>query len=145
MVNDICETSAEHLHALTPMQLLAEARAAGLSVVVECGQLVVRGPKQTADLARCLLSRKAEVLPLVPAWDQAEADRLLSEARGAVARAEAAHQAGRMTAARRNVVAPWLDVCEGFARDRDSEALAGWGAMQLLRAAAMHAAECVGA
>jgi hypothetical protein len=133
VVSNICETSAAHL--------LAEAHAAGLSVVSECGRLVVRGPKNAADVAQRLIARKAEVLPLVPVWDQAEADRLLSEARGAVSRAEAARQAGRMSAARRNVVALWLDVCEGFAWDRGREALAGWDAMDLLRAAARHAVE----
>ena len=140
-VAEVCEKSAESLQTLTPPQLLAQARAAGLSVVADGDRLVVCGPKAAADLARQLIARKAELLSLVPAWDRAEADRLLSEARGAVARAEAAYRAGRMTEARRNAVATWLDVCEGLARDRGRGALAGWDPMQPLRAAARHAAE----
>ena len=140
-VAEVCEKSAESLQTLTPPQLLAQARAAGLSVAVDGDRLVVRGPKVAADLARQLVARKAELLSLVPAWDRAEADRLLSEARDAVARAEAAYRAGRMTEARRNAVALWRDVCEGFVRDRGREALAGWDAMELLRRAARHAVE----
>jgi len=141
VVNNVCETSAQRLQTPTPVQLLAQAKAAGLSVAVDGDRLVVRGPKVAADLARQLVARKAELLSLVPAWDRAEADRLLSEARDAVARAEAAYRAGRMTEARRNAVALWRDVCEGFARDRGREALAGWDAMELLRGAARHAVE----
>jgi len=141
VVDNVCVKSAERLRTPTPVQLLAQARVAGLSVVADAGRLVVRGPKVAADLARQLVARKAELLSLVPAWDRAEADRLLSEARDAVARAEAAYRAGRMTEARRNAVALWRDVCEGFARDRGREALAGWDAMELLRRAARHAVE----
>jgi hypothetical protein len=141
VVNNVCVKSAERLRTPTPVQLLAQARVAGLSVVADAGRLVVRGPKAAADLARQLIARKTELLPLLPVWDQAEANRLLSEARGAAARAEAAYRAGRMTEARRNAVALWRDVCEGYVGNRDLEARRGWDVMELLRGAARHAVE----
>ena len=47
------------------MTLLADARSAGLSVSVAGGVLRVRGPKQAADIANLLLSRKGEIVPLL--------------------------------------------------------------------------------
>ena len=77
--------------------------------------------------------------PLLPPWDQAEADRLLAETRAVVASAEAEHRAGRMTAVRLNVVRLWLDVCLGYDRDHELEARRGWDVMLLLRAATRRA------
>ncbi len=54
------------LHALAPELLLQEARAVGLAVTATAfGALRVRGPEGTEELARLLLARKAELLPLV--------------------------------------------------------------------------------
>jgi hypothetical protein len=83
-------------------------------------------------------------VPELPPWDQAEADRLLAEARAALAHAEGAHRAGRMTAVRRNLVALWLEVCEGYACDHDREAWRGWDALALLRSATRHAVVAAG-
>jgi hypothetical protein len=68
------------------MTLLEEARAAGLTVLAEGGRLVVRGPKRAADLARRLLANKDQIMasldrpdrPDRPAWDEAEANRMLA-------------------------------------------------------------------
>lgn len=43
-------------------QLLADARAAGLTVTADGDRLVVRGPREAGHLARAVLARKAEVL-----------------------------------------------------------------------------------
>src|SRR5262249_51943246 len=51
----------------TPTDLLGAAQGAGLVVTAEGELLVVRGPRRAAKLARALLERKAEVLPLVRA------------------------------------------------------------------------------
>ena len=47
------------------LNLLEEARRAGLRVSASGKQLVVRGPKSAKRLAEELLERKSEVLPLV--------------------------------------------------------------------------------
>src|SRR5262245_24649331 len=44
------------------VELIQTARAAGLIIVAESDQLVVRGPRRLADLAKRLLANKAEVL-----------------------------------------------------------------------------------
>ena len=77
----------------------------------------------------------------LPAWDQVEADRLLASARAAVAHAEAEHRAGRMTDARLAACRTWVEMCEGYAADHESEARRGWDAMQLLRDATRQVTE----
>jgi hypothetical protein len=123
---------------VTPDELLKLVRGRGVLVwAVAPGQLRCRcqGPLPD-DLRQLLLEHKAGLLALLPPpWDRVEADRLLALARAALARVEARHRAGRVTAAHRNVVALWLEVCEQYARDHESEARRGWDAMQLLRAA----------
>src|SRR5215813_8994838 len=49
------------------MKLLHEARAAGLKVRVEGDQLIIRGPKSAERVAKALLERKADILPLLTA------------------------------------------------------------------------------
>ncbi len=49
--------------------LLAEAAAAGLTVEARGGRLAVRGPKQAEPVARQILARKAEIMPLLQGWD----------------------------------------------------------------------------
>ena len=44
------------------VDLLAEARRAGLRVHAEAGRLIVRGPKTLEPLARQILERKSEVM-----------------------------------------------------------------------------------
>jgi hypothetical protein len=48
--------------------LVAEAQRAGLSLRVDGGRLVIRGPKRFADVAQRLLERKADVLAALQAW-----------------------------------------------------------------------------
>jgi hypothetical protein len=47
------------------MSLLTKARSKGLDVRAEGNKLVVRGPRSVEKLARQLLDRKAEVMPLL--------------------------------------------------------------------------------
>jgi hypothetical protein len=97
------------LHAMTAETLLHEARAVGLIVTATAaGALRVRGPEGTEELARLVLARKEEVLPLLspaavappPTDFEAELARLL-------ARLDRAEAAGgpQLTRPRRNVLA----------------------------------------
>jgi hypothetical protein len=131
----------------SPAELLAEATAAGLSVSEEGSRLVVRGPKRAQELARLLVARKDEILELVrarPAWNQVEADRLLTSARAAVTHAEAEHRAGRITDARLDACRTWVEVCEEYVRDHEFESRRGWDAMQLMRNATRRLAVAAG-
>ena len=123
---------------MTPDEVLELVRSRGVTLWAgPSGRLgwQCAGPPPD-DLRQLLLEHKPALLALLPPpWDQVEADQLLGEARAALARVEARHRAGRVTAAHRNVVALWLEVCEQYARDHESEARRGWDAMQLLRAA----------
>ena len=47
------------------LELLSQARAAGLTIRVEGAKLVVRGPRSAATLAQELLEHKAEILALL--------------------------------------------------------------------------------
>jgi hypothetical protein len=47
------------------LALLTEARAAGLRVRVEGDRLIIRGPRSQEALAKRLLSRKAELMPVL--------------------------------------------------------------------------------
>jgi hypothetical protein len=44
------------------MTLIQEARDAGLAIAAEGGELVIRGPRRLATLARQLIDQKADVL-----------------------------------------------------------------------------------
>ena len=44
------------------LALVQEARDAGLTVLVDRGELIIRGPRRLADLARRLIDHKAAVL-----------------------------------------------------------------------------------
>jgi hypothetical protein len=57
------------------MKLLEEARAVGLKVRVEGERLVVRGPKVAEPIAKMLLAKKAEVLALLTAQQQAPSQK----------------------------------------------------------------------
>lgn len=59
------------------LALLDEARAAGLEVVADGDELVVRGPRRLADLVKLVLASKAELLAILreaeaPAAEPAE-------------------------------------------------------------------------
>jgi hypothetical protein len=69
------------------MKMLAEARLAGLTVRAEGGRLIVRGPRRLEAMARRLLSRKAELLKLLPGADETPG--------GTLAESDADEAAGR--------------------------------------------------
>src|SRR5262249_38743087 len=136
--------------AVTAAELLAELTRQGVTLAAEgAGIRVTPASRLCAALRGAVVAHKSALLELLrsgepsPAsaggWDQAEADRLLAEAREALAHAEAERRAGRMTEARRNVVRTWLWVCEGYARDHEKEARRGWDALDLLRGASRRA------
>jgi hypothetical protein len=52
---------------MSPADLLAEAAAAGLTVMADGDRLVVRGDRRAEDLAHILLRRKAEILGVLRA------------------------------------------------------------------------------
>jgi hypothetical protein len=52
---------------MTAVELLAEARAAGLRVNVQDGRLVVRGPRSASETANRLLARKDDIKALLAA------------------------------------------------------------------------------
>ncbi|MFB9238684.1 hypothetical protein ACFFWC_24675 [Plantactinospora siamensis] len=47
---------------MSPADLLAAARTAGLDVRTDGGRLVIRGPQSAGGIAQALLDRKADVL-----------------------------------------------------------------------------------
>lgn len=53
------------MDGVTPVALLSAAHDAGLTVTAAGALLIVRGPRRAAELARALLARKGDVLPLV--------------------------------------------------------------------------------
>jgi hypothetical protein len=72
-------------------------------------------------------------------WDQAEAERLLAQLREALARVDADVAAGKASAVRAAAIRTWLEVAEGYVKDRDLEAARGWDALELLRGAVARA------
>src|SRR4051794_24851379 len=92
-------------------ELLTQAAAAGLTVSVDDGRLVVRGPREAEGLGRLLIARKADILPLLTAdagrseaagaWDAPRADAALADA---TARLDKALARDADTPARRTVV-----------------------------------------
>ena len=50
---------------MPPESLLAEAVDAGMTVATDDANLALRGPRKMAPLARILLERKADLLPLL--------------------------------------------------------------------------------
>jgi hypothetical protein len=75
----------------------------------------------------------AEYLALLPAWDAAEAGRLLAELRAEVGRTLAVEFGGRPPEALRNVLADALTIGEGYIDNHAAEAGRGWDALGLLR------------
>ena len=128
--------------------LIKDLSARGVVLSVQGDDLRVRaspGALTAADRQALADHKQALLSALLSAsWNQDEANYLLSEARGILSHVEAEHIAGRMTAARRNAARTWLEVAEGYARDRETEAARGWDVMPLLRAVVQRLAECSG-
>jgi hypothetical protein len=119
-------TSAQaraELLAMSAEVLLHEARAVGLTVTATAaGALRVRGPEGTEELARLVLGRKEEVLPLLgppaavtPGDFGAELARLL-------ARLDRVEAAGgpQLTRPRRNVLAVIRQQLQDYAAQRSA-------------------------
>jgi hypothetical protein len=136
---------------MSPLDLLSEARAAGLVVTTDGDKLLIRGPKRADALARQLLAQKAEVLPLLttldvtqpprpaqPAvdampWDAAAADRLLAEFRYDLAQLERERFHGQFFYPFSAYVADGLALAEGYVVNHQQEAARGWDSVELLR------------
>jgi hypothetical protein len=112
------------LQAMDPELLLQEARAVGLDVnATAAGKVRIRGSEGTQELARLVLARKDEVLPLLPAPTAPPNPPVVPPSQDAVAsRSEADYQqemvrllarldrveafcGARLTQAKRNVLA----------------------------------------
>ena len=127
---------------MTPDEVLTLARQRGVSLWPgPSGQLRWRCIGALPDdLRNLLVEHKSSLLAMLPPpWDQADAERLVAEARATVASAEAEHKAGRVTAVRLNVIRIWLEVVEGYMRDHAMEATRGWDVIPLLRSAVQRA------
>ena len=127
---------------MSPGEVLALARSQGVILWAgTSGQLRWRCVRPLSDdLRNLLVEHKSSLLAMLPPpWDQADAERLLGEARATVASAEAEHKARRITAVRLNVIRIWLEVVEGYMRDHAMEATRGWDVIPLLRSAVQRA------
>jgi hypothetical protein len=134
---------------VTPAELLADLDRQGFTLAPEGdGIRVTPASRLTGELRHAIRAHRPALLGLlataqVPApafaWDQAEADRLLADLRGRLARVEAAVAAGEAPAVRAAALRTWLEVGEGYVRDRDLEAARGWDALALLRGAVARA------
>jgi hypothetical protein len=118
------------------LTLLAEARRAGLAIWAEGGKLHIRGPREEEALARQLLARKAELLPLlagVPVCDRQEAERLLEHLRRELARVERDEYLGRFPELVARLTADGIALCEGHVRNHAQLAARGWDPLEYLR------------
>jgi hypothetical protein len=128
-------------------ELLVELNRQGFILTVEGdGIRVTPAGRLTAELRQAILGHKPALLALLatrqgpaPAWDQAEAERLLAELREGLARLERAWPGGKFPPVKANVVAIFSEVCDGYVRDHDLEAARGWDALALLRGAVRRA------
>jgi hypothetical protein len=75
---------------------------------------------------------RAAASPL-PAWDAAEADRVLAQLRADLARIEREQHRGRFHPLLARVLADGVAVAESFIANHEREAAAGWDPMKLLR------------
>ncbi|HYH67807.1 MAG TPA: hypothetical protein VD866_24130, partial [Urbifossiella sp.] len=121
-VPNLSETCAEPVSAL-----VADAVHAGLTLRVEAGELVVRGPRSRIELGRAVIARKAEVLAHLSAldgrWDATAAVRRMEAADAAVAASGGRGSAPAVRAAvaraceayRLQDMAGLIHACEGVA------------------------------
>jgi hypothetical protein len=109
---------------------------------------MVRGPSRTTWAPSWLLTepipappaeqgppaeRASQASGSVPPWDQAEADRLLTELRDGLARIERKRYRGKFPPHLATVTTSGLAVCEGYVANHATEAARGWDALELLR------------
>jgi hypothetical protein len=119
--------------------VLDRARAAGIELQATPDGKIRWGCQGAlpADLQAGILRHKAELLvllqPFVPAWDQAEADRLLADLRQTAARLKAQQPGGRFPEVLGRVVGDLLAVAEDYATGHQREAARGWDSLELLR------------
>jgi hypothetical protein len=98
-----------------------------------------------ADLLAGLAAHKADVLARlrgVPPWNQAEADRLLSELRAEIQQI-AAGFGGQLPHPLGMLLGDAVRIGERFVREHDAEAGLGWDALDLLRGLVPMVRECV--
>src|SRR5262245_16637915 len=131
---------------MSAAELLADLARRGIRLEAHGDRLRFR-PRLalTPDLLAELKTQKAELLVLLGLAPSAEAERLLTELREALAGIEAAVAAGKAPPTRLAAMRTWLEVGEGFVRDRQLEVARGWDAMGLLRStvgSALALAEC---
>jgi hypothetical protein len=118
----------------TGCDLLAEARAAGLTVRSEGDRIIVRGPRQAEALMRRVLDRKADVLAALasPAptttstaddWDDARAAQVVAAVHARIDRALQVGGEADTDARRKNALID-KKLAEDFRRERD---LTLWG------------------
>jgi hypothetical protein len=137
---------------MTAVELLDDLTRRGFSMAREGdGIRVTPASRLTADVRQEVRAHRAELLALLAgrqepafAWDQAEADHLLAQMRGALARAEAATAAGEVPAVRVAAMRTWLEVGVAYVIDREREAARGYDALALLRGAVARALTLAG-
>jgi hypothetical protein len=91
VVDNICESSAEHLRyeggdsmademleRMSVQDLLGAAERAGIALRADGDRLIVRGPRTAQDIGGVLLNRKAEVLKLLSSPQQ-QLERVLQQ------------------------------------------------------------------
>jgi hypothetical protein len=130
---------------MTAAELLADLTRQGFNLAPEGDGIGVRPARRlTEQQQEAIRAHKPALLTLLAAppqlapsftWDQAEAERLLGQIREALARVERAVAADEAPAHRVAVVQLWLEVAEGFVKNRKAEAARGWDALDLLRGA----------
>jgi hypothetical protein len=100
----------------------------------DCG--VVRGDvtrtlgTHGTPLARILARFESEP---VRVGEPSDAERALAELRDVIREAEVEHFAGRFTPDAAAIFSDWIEVAEGYVRDRDRLREAGWDATELVR------------
>jgi hypothetical protein len=120
-------------------QLLADIAAQGIELQAYGDQLRFRpAGALTPELIQQLRIHKTELLARLsnertPPWDQAEADRLLSELQEEVERLRRELFAGKFPKDLDTVVKDGLDIAASYIRNHEEEAARGWDPLELLR------------
>jgi hypothetical protein len=143
MIHNLQRPCSEPVHPVppglpwAPAWLVAweEARAPTARVSASGGAETKAVPAESPGIFRSVAWGRCAGPPpaaLLPPWNQAEADRLLTELREAVARARRDF-GSPFPAALQAVVADGLTIAEGYVANHEAEARRGWDALQLLR------------